>query len=474
MGRKRGVPARARENAVAESAAEAVEVEQREALLSAKSDAELFIVDTVGSNSKRRKLQKEAKTDRYASKVEENIIARKYLRRGQRSGQAARQTPAQRRRISDPWADEDGSHATTTTAQRDGQGNSGAVTVATSSSPKDSSPRVLSFLPALRGCEEEAGDAGLSTSGKPLAKKGSKSSGEGVSGAGACVGGAGDDDFLQLPPKQGQPLKRPKPSAKDLAKLGVCHPGQSYNPTPEDHQDVLAGAVAVELRRQEAIDQEAKPVSAGMSKETLELLIGDEEGEGSSEEEGEEGSGSLGGPTPATGKLTRAQRNKQKRFRAAKHELLQRRKRKKMLKTIDDISTIQQEVAERERLRDERRRTKRLLKEQQTLQEQGAEWSSLFGPSAGVALGSSMPKTNKDIIETRSVPVNLSEELHGSLRQLRAQGSVLLDKVELLKASKAHPDRRRAKERAKKASKGFRKKYTIKDRYKDDPVVRAP
>ena len=50
MGRKRGVPARARENAVAESAAEAVEVEQREALLSAKSDAELFIVDTVGEN----------------------------------------------------------------------------------------------------------------------------------------------------------------------------------------------------------------------------------------------------------------------------------------------------------------------------------------------------------------------------------------------------------------------------------------
>ena len=62
----------------------------------------------------------------------------------------------------------------------------------------------------------------------------------------------------------------------------------------------------------------------------------EEEGEGSSEEEGEEGSGSLGGPTPATGKLTRAQRNKQKRFRAAEHELLQRRKRKKMLKTIDE------------------------------------------------------------------------------------------------------------------------------------------
>lgn len=41
-------------------------------------------------------------------------------------------------------------------------------------------------------------------------------------------------------------------------------------------------------------------------------------------------------------------------------------------------------------------------------------------------------------------------------------------KVELLKANQAHPDRRRGKERAKKAPKGFRKKYTYKDRYKDD------
>lgn len=41
-------------------------------------------------------------------------------------------------------------------------------------------------------------------------------------------------------------------------------------------------------------------------------------------------------------------------------------------------------------------------------------------------------------------------------------------KVELLKANKAHPDRRRGKERAKKAPKGFRKKHTYKDRYKDD------
>lgn len=44
----------------------------------------------------------------------------------------------------------------------------------------------------------------------------------------------------------------------------------------------------------------------------------------------------------------------------------------------------------------------------------------------------------------------------------------LWPQVELLKASKAHPDKRRAKDKAKKAPKGFRKKHTYKDRYKDD------
>lgn len=68
-----------------------------------------------------------------------------------------------------------------------------------------------------------------------------------------------------------------KPKTKDLAKLGVCHPGQSYNPTEDDHDDVLASAVAVELKRQEAVEDEQRPVAMGMSKETLALLTGEDE-----------------------------------------------------------------------------------------------------------------------------------------------------------------------------------------------------
>lgn len=49
--------------------------------------------------------------------------------------------------------------------------------------------------------------------------------------------------------------------------------------------------------------------------------------------------------------------------------------------------------------------------------------------STGVVAMSTKRQANKDVIAGRSVPVSLGEELSGSLRQLKAQGSVLLDKV---------------------------------------------
>lgn len=48
MGRKRRFAAHAREKAVAEEVAEAVEMEQKEAVRGSKPDEELFIVDTSG------------------------------------------------------------------------------------------------------------------------------------------------------------------------------------------------------------------------------------------------------------------------------------------------------------------------------------------------------------------------------------------------------------------------------------------
>lgn len=54
MGRKRSMPARAREKLVAEEAASALEGERKEALLQGKPDDSLFVVDAVGVYEEKR------------------------------------------------------------------------------------------------------------------------------------------------------------------------------------------------------------------------------------------------------------------------------------------------------------------------------------------------------------------------------------------------------------------------------------
>lgn len=54
MGRKRRLPARAREKLVGEEVATAMEVDQKEGVLQARPDDALFVVDTVGERERAR------------------------------------------------------------------------------------------------------------------------------------------------------------------------------------------------------------------------------------------------------------------------------------------------------------------------------------------------------------------------------------------------------------------------------------
>lgn len=54
MGRKRRLPARAREKLVGEEVATAMEVDQKESVLQAKPDDALFVVDAVGEGESKR------------------------------------------------------------------------------------------------------------------------------------------------------------------------------------------------------------------------------------------------------------------------------------------------------------------------------------------------------------------------------------------------------------------------------------
>jgi Nop53 (60S ribosomal biogenesis) len=55
----------------------------------------------------------------------------------------------------------------------------------------------------------------------------------------------------------------------------LCHPGQSYNPAETDHEEVVAAAVALELKRTEINKAANTPLSTGLSEHTLSLLLGD-------------------------------------------------------------------------------------------------------------------------------------------------------------------------------------------------------
>ena len=63
-------------------------------------------------------------------------------------------------------------------------------------------------------------------------------------------------------------------STTDLAST-ACHPGQSYNPEADDHADLILIAAAREMKRNGVTEKQSKPLSQGLSEDTLKLLMGD-------------------------------------------------------------------------------------------------------------------------------------------------------------------------------------------------------
>jgi hypothetical protein len=57
-----------------------------------------------------------------------------------------------------------------------------------------------------------------------------------------------------------------------IKKVAVPAPGQSYHPDFASHQDVLAEALAHELEKQALHEEQSKPVSGGLSEETLQFI----------------------------------------------------------------------------------------------------------------------------------------------------------------------------------------------------------
>ena len=255
-------------------------------------------------------------------------------------------------------------------------------------------------------------------SGRSLsaAKKAAPSSG----GASVLKDLWGDDDG-----GGGTVTKIKKPVATVAASLAkrVAGPGFSYNPSPDAHQDVLAEALALEIKKRERDLRESKSATrngAGVGPESLSALTrsvlvdsedededDDEEGEG----EGEDGGDGAVRKAKLKEKKTRAQRNKERKRKDIEAGRSQEQGEKKLLKAIEQLPTLIKSIEKEEQ-------KAAALRELRKVQAQ-----------------SSLDTTALSYEDAGAVP--LTDELSGSLRRVIPKGSNLTSAVGKFKSTGA-------------------------------------
>jgi hypothetical protein len=204
--------------------------------------------------------------------------------------------------------------------------------------------------------------------------------------------------------------------------------GQSYHPSAEEHQEALLAAVAVEEKRDAALAKMKAPLAV-MSEATKALLLSDSEEEdggeeGEEEEEEEVEGGEEGGAVVSKrmlrrkGKMTKAERNKQRRRKAMEHQAVLDKEQKAL---------SQQASRAREHAKALRRQDKAVKKEKKN--SSGSSRNKPFAPLDLPTVQVVLPQ-DKNPLRARSLAVPLSDELGGSLRALRTKGSLASETLE--------------------------------------------
>ncbi|KAG0230488.1 hypothetical protein BGW42_000909 [Actinomortierella wolfii] len=197
------------------------------------------------------------------------------------------------------------------------------------------------------------------------------------------------------------------------------HPGASYNPTMQDHQDLLRIAHEEELK----LLQEKEKLEAQLAypKELDEMVPFDDRTGGlledTDEEEDEEEEDESGGEDEETGtkkkvkgKKTKAERNRLARAQERLKKEQEMKKNKELLKQANQVKEIMKTVEQEEAEAEKRRIENEAKKEEKS--------------RAG------MKRVGKFNIPKEKTQVQLQEELAESLRQLKPEGNLLKDRFQ--------------------------------------------
>lgn len=244
-----------------------------------------------------------------------------------------------------------------------------------------------------------------------------------------------NDDLYNIPAQPAPKLSNKQLKARRNAQLTapnklaveVAHPGQSYHPDKEHHQDAIGEALSIEIRRNEALDYKSKPISDGMSEFTKEFIMNDSDEDESSDDEVEDDNATNVSTKiiKRKEKLTRAQRNKQKRVKAEETALKERRERKKFMHQVHEAKKTSKEVRQAEEEQRQRNEELAKLKHERKARPLGKDvWEKISQDSP---------------IDAPTLPVALTGEIRsgeegGGLRTLAPKGSLVTDRLESMVA----------------------------------------
>jgi len=179
-------------------------------------------------------------------------------------------------------------------------------------------------------------------------------------------------------------------------------PGQSYNPSHRDHQDLLAEAVALEIIKADSFCN--KPVDHSTVLQSQSVLEVEENSLQGDDDD------SHNTPEPLSQKkpkqVTRAKKNRRKRATLALREKTQADLNKKILDAIDQLPRILKDLSAEEKLRSGRQ----------------------------AEMAAKKRKLDEGLSYEQVAEVPLSDELKGNLRQLRPKGSLLSGSLEQLRS----------------------------------------
>ncbi|XP_078000652.1 ribosome biogenesis protein NOP53-like [Glandiceps talaboti] len=208
-----------------------------------------------------------------------------------------------------------------------------------------------------------------------------------------------------------------KPSARPAVEPPL--PGVSYNPTYDDHQDLLRKANKVEvskLDRERELNKQTKvpKVSETEMKETwLEEMSAGLFDHDDNEHKPEETQDELRPPNPPVrrdGKKTLKQRRKEKMRKMEDKKSVKEKVEKKRIKEVYRLKTLKSEISQKQQEIDKKTRQR---------------WEKRNDPNRVKTLG---PHKYEDA----SIDLKLSDELTGNLRTLKAEGSLLVDRYKSL------------------------------------------